>query len=54
MNQTVAIDDLREFVVAAFSSTGLEQASAAIAAEALVSTDSMGVFTHGTKLLQAI
>ena len=51
MNRTVAIDDLREFVESAFSSTGLEQASAAIAADALVTTDSMGVFTHGTKLL---
>jgi len=48
---TVAVADLRAFVVAALRTTGLSAADAEVTAEALVETDAMGVFTHGTKLL---
>jgi LDH2 family malate/lactate/ureidoglycolate dehydrogenase len=48
---TVSIAELREFVIATLRQTGLGQADSAITADALVETDALGVFTHGTKLL---
>ena len=51
MPQHVSIAELHAFVVAALQSTGVAQTQATIAADALVTTDAMGVFTHGTKLL---
>ena len=46
-----AIDDLSVFVTTCLRSTGLGDADCHVTAEALVSTDAMGVFTHGSKLL---
>lgn len=51
MSIPVPISDLHAFVVATLASTGMAHDQATIAADALVSTDAMGVFTHGTKLL---
>ncbi|MCY2965730.1 MAG: Ldh family oxidoreductase, partial [Planctomycetota bacterium] len=48
---TVAISDLHEFVVATLRGTGLPESDSRVTADALVETDAMGVFTHGTKLL---
>ncbi len=48
---TVSIADLRDFVMAALRQTGLGEFDSATTAEALVETDALGVFTHGTKLL---
>ena len=47
----VPVSVLFEFTQAALLSTGLRDADAKVTAEALVSTDALGVFTHGTKLL---
>lgn len=47
----VSIADLERFVIATLRSTGLSDADSAVTARALVETDSLGVFTHGTKLL---
>jgi len=47
----VAPAELQAFVERAFGSVGLPPATAQIAAGALVETDTLGVFTHGTKLL---
>lgn len=47
----VPVSDLISFVTSALTSTGLPQKDADITAEALVSTDMLGVFTHGSKLL---
>lgn len=47
----VAISDLRHFVTDCLQSTRLSDDDCTITAEALVSTDTLGVFTHGTKLL---
>ncbi len=47
----VTVNDLQSFVVRALQSCGVNEADAAIVAECLVGTDTMGVFTHGTKLL---
>jgi len=51
MSHRVSIADLRSFVIEALSTVGLDAKNAATAADALVSTDGMGVHTHGTKLL---
>lgn len=48
---TISIDSLRAFCIAALRQTGMSEIDAATTADALVTTDSMGVFTHGTKLL---
>lgn len=48
---TVSISALQEFCITALQRVGMSPADAQITAEALVCTDSMGVFTHGTKLL---
>ena len=47
----ISIDGLRTFCVAALNQVGLNATDAEITADALVMTDAMGVFTHGTKLL---
>lgn len=47
----VPIDALQSFCVTALQKVGLGSADAEATAQVLVTTDSMGVFTHGTKLL---
>lgn len=47
----VSIDELRQFCTAAFEAVGVPNEPARVAADALVTADAMGVFTHGTKLL---
>ncbi len=51
MNVRVSVAELRNFVVEALLVVGMRKHDAQTVAEALVSTDGMGVFTHGTKLL---
>ncbi len=51
MTSLVSISSLQSFVEACLLSTGLSANQARLTAEALVTTDAMGVFTHGTKLL---
>lgn len=51
MTQSVPIDDLLQFCQQCLQSVGLSAGHAGDAARALVTTDAMGVFTHGTKLL---
>ncbi len=48
---TISIDALKKFTQAALSSVGVREEDALTTATALVTTDAMGVFTHGTKLL---
>lgn len=48
---SIAISDLESFVRQCFLATGLSDNHAHISARLLVSTDTLGVFTHGTKLL---
>lgn len=48
----VRIDDLQEFCVAAMLKTGMRVEDARLTARVLVTTDSWGVFTHGTKHLR--
>ncbi|MBM4074692.1 MAG: Ldh family oxidoreductase [Planctomycetes bacterium] len=50
-NSTIPIPELEDFCIAALKKVGLSEADATITAQALVTTDAMGVFTHGTKLL---
>ena len=47
----VNIAELTVFVTECLRSTGLSDADCCVTSEALVSTDVLGVFTHGTKLL---
>ena len=47
----IPIGDLSEFVHSCLLSTGLSVADCRVTTDALVSTDVMGVFTHGSKLL---
>lgn len=42
---------LTDFCINALTNVGLSRSDAQITADALVTTDAMGVFTHGTKLL---
>lgn len=51
MTATVTVDELTSFVNNCFLAAGVGERDAAAAANALVTTDAMGVFTHGTKLL---
>jgi LDH2 family malate/lactate/ureidoglycolate dehydrogenase len=53
MNQSSAIpfDQLQRFVASALATTGMPDEQASIVADTLVTTDAMGVNTHGTKLL---
>jgi ureidoglycolate dehydrogenase (NAD+) len=47
----ISIEQLAEFCRVAFVRVGLSPEHSRIAADSLVTTDAMGVFTHGTKLL---
>lgn len=47
----VPIEALREFCMAALRQVGMNENDSAITSDALVTTDAMGIFTHGTKLL---
>ncbi len=47
----VPVSSLTDFVTKALLSTGLSRPDADTTAEALVMTDTLGVYTHGTKLL---
>ena len=47
----ISVVDLHAFCVRALTQIGMSELDANTTAEALVTTDSMGVFTHGTKLL---
>jgi ureidoglycolate dehydrogenase (NAD+) len=47
----ISIDQLSAFVTFCLRSTGLSEADCVVTADALVSTDALGVFTHGSKLL---
>lgn len=51
MPPRVSIHQLQDFVKAALGTTGVSEADTGTASDALVTTDAMGVFTHGTKLL---
>lgn len=50
--KTVSVADLDEFCRAALRACGASEADAAVAADVLVTTDTFGVFTHGTKNLR--
>lgn len=47
----ISLQKLSEFCCSAFLRVGMNSSDSAIASDALVTTDAMGVFTHGTKLL---
>jgi len=47
----VSVGELKNFVVRSLNACGVPDSSAEITANCLVTTDMMGVFTHGTKLL---
>lgn len=47
----ISCQTLLQFATDALTRTGLSQENARVTAQALVMTDAMGVFTHGTKLL---
>jgi LDH2 family malate/lactate/ureidoglycolate dehydrogenase len=49
--RTISLADLTDFTLTALRASGVSDADADTAAQALVLTDAMGVFTHGTKLL---
>lgn len=51
MPQRIAYNALKQFTIAALQSVGVPEDASVTSAEALASTDAMGVFTHGTKLL---
>ena len=48
---TVSVPALQTFCMTALQRVGLSPTNAETTATALVTTDAMGVFTHGTKLL---
>lgn len=48
---TITIESLTTFCITALTKVGMSRADAETTADALVTTDAMGVFTHGTKLL---
>ena len=49
----VRVDDLQKFCMEALTKVGLSETDARLAAEVMVTTDTWGVFTHGTKSLLA-
>lgn len=51
MSAGIPVSSLMNFTVHCFRSTGVSELDARTAAECLVGTDRLGVFTHGTKLL---
>ncbi len=48
---TISIEALTTFCITALTKVGMSRVDAETTANALVTTDAMGVFTHGTKLL---
>jgi ureidoglycolate dehydrogenase (NAD+) len=48
----VPVDDLEHFCLNVLQTCGLSETDARVAADVLVTTDTFGVFTHGTKLLR--
>ena len=48
---TISIESLTTFCITALTKVGMSRVDAETTANALVTTDAMGVFTHGTKLL---
>ena len=50
--RAVSVSDLEEFCRAALRKCGLSEADARLTADVLVTTDTCGVFTHGTKSLK--
>ncbi len=48
---SIPFDDLHRFVSKALATTGMLNEQARIVADTLATTDAMGVYTHGTKLL---
>jgi ureidoglycolate dehydrogenase (NAD+) len=48
---TISIESLTTFCITALTNVGMPHTEARTTADALVTTDAMGVFTHGTKLL---
>lgn len=51
MVKKILLDDLRKFSEEALVKTGVSSENAAMAAEALITTDTFGVITHGTRNL---
>lgn len=52
-SRTVSIDELRQFCLDVLTKLGADMEYAAVVADAMATTDSWGVFTHGSKLLAA-
>jgi ureidoglycolate dehydrogenase (NAD+) len=52
MMKTVSISDLEQYCQAALHKCGVSDAAARQTTDVLVSTDTMGVYTHGTKALR--
>src|SRR5262245_56636175 len=48
----ISVEKLRRFAIETLRKSGLNECDAATTAEVLVTTDSWGVFTHGTKNLR--
>ena len=48
------VQDLKNFCLAAMLKSGISQADAELTAEVLVTTDSWGVFTHGSRQLRGL
>lgn len=51
VRMTISIESLATFCITALTKVGMSRTDAETTANALVTTDAMGVFTHGTKLL---
>ena len=50
----VTVDDLTAFCLEAMRRAGLNDEDAQLTAEVLVSTDTLGTFTHGTRQLRGL
>lgn len=50
----VKLNDLKEFSVKSLLAAGLSEEDANTVAEALITTDTFGVLTHGTKKLKSV
>ncbi len=51
---TVKVGDLTAFCLAALRQVGVNEADAQLTADALVTTDTLGTFTHGTRQLRGL
>jgi len=51
ISESIPFDQLHRFVAQSLATTSMPDEQARIVADTLVSTDAMGVYTHGTKLL---